>query len=327
MLGISVLIGAIFGGIHSGKKQVKSLAESKATGDAAMLALDRLRIKVQLVNALFVIFAVLSFIGAFRVSYFLIESFDMESIGYLPYVAAVILIVLFWIMKLPMNARYKDAFREQVVVKGLSSVLQSMDFRPGEKLDEAIIKASALFPKYDIYSGNDYLAAEYKGIHFTQSDVCLAEEYEETYTDRDGEIRTRVKTTTIFRGCFMVFDYDAISNEPVFVLPRGNKAQRDGILTELEPFNQEFSVTSKDATSAFRILTPPVLEGILQSKQRIGCPLALSFKDDKIYAALSNGDSFEVSAVGDTTLSEQRERVARDIETVLSMVETLYLKK
>jgi hypothetical protein len=328
MIGISLVVGAVFGGIQSGKRQAQSLAESKATGDPEILALDQQRIKVQLVNTLFVVFIAVGFVGAFGVSYLLIQSdVTNEFVLYLPYIGAVILIGLFWLAKWPMNLRYKEAFRQQIVAKGLESVLQNMDFRPGERLDEKLVVASGLFPKYDTYSGNDFLAAEYKGIRFTQSDVHLAEDREETYTDKNGDFQTRVKSVTIFRGRVMVFDYDAISNEPVFVRPKSQKPGQDSILTELDAFNQIFSVVSKDAASAFRILTPPVLEGILQARNKIGCPLALSFKDDKIYAALFNGDSFEASAVGDATLSEQRKRVASEIESVLGMVETLYLKK
>jgi hypothetical protein len=111
---------------------------------------------------------------------------------------AAILIGIFAIAKTPVNARYKDAFREQVVIKGLESVLQNMDFRPAECLDEAIIKASGLFRGYNTYNGNDFLAAEYKGIPFTQSDVHLAEEHEETYTDRDGDVYGWIEADTRF---------------------------------------------------------------------------------------------------------------------------------
>ncbi|HBS57893.1 MAG TPA: hypothetical protein DEA44_01350, partial [Firmicutes bacterium] len=117
----------------------------------------------------------------------------------------------------PVNARYKVVFKEQVVTKGLQSVLDNMDFQPEKKLDESLIKAAALFPRYDIYSGNDYLAADYHGRHFIQSDIHLQEEREETYRDDDDELQTRTVYVSVFRGRLVVFDYDTISNEPVAV--------------------------------------------------------------------------------------------------------------
>jgi|GEM_PF-6548656 hypothetical protein len=79
----------------------------------------------------------------------------------------------FWLAKVPVNARYKRAFKEEVVAKGLESVLSNMDFRAEEKLAEALVKESALFPHHDIYNGNDYLSAEYNGrISSSRTSIC-----------------------------------------------------------------------------------------------------------------------------------------------------------
>jgi hypothetical protein len=67
------------------------------------------------------------------------------------------------------------------------------------------------------------------------------------------------------------------------------------------------------------------LEGIVLARGKLGVPLYLSFKDDKLYIALANGDAFE-AAGGDATLSEQRKRVADEITAMLALVDTLYLK-
>ena len=55
----------------------------------------------------------------------------------------------------------------------MESVLGNLDFRSNEKLDEALVKASGLFPHYDIYNGNDYLEADYHDSHFIRSDIHL----------------------------------------------------------------------------------------------------------------------------------------------------------
>jgi hypothetical protein len=329
MLGIATLIGFLIGGAKSGVRQSQSLRESSESGDDELLSLDKLRLKVQIMNVLFVVFIIAVLAGGVV---FLFNAADMGiEVGQITvFIVGAIMLVLiavFWIAKAPMNRRYKEAFKEQVVVKGLESVLTNIDFRPSEKLDAAIVKGSQMFKYYNTYSGNDYLSAEYHGIRFTQSDVHLQEAEEETYTDDDGERHTRTKYTTIFHGTFMVFDYDAISNEPVLVLPRGGKPKDSEILTELDAFNRKFSIVCTDAASAFRILTPPVLEGIVLVSDKLGYQLSLSSRDDKIYAAIANGDSFEASARGDATLSEQRDRIAREIQTILDMIETLYLRK
>lgn len=326
MLGIAALIGVIIGGAKSGIKQHKSFKETAATGSAELMAVEKLRMKSQLLDFLFIIAVIALLVLGFFVLEPLFDAFgEVGFYGYL--ILAGIALVGFWIAKLPAKLRYRSAFKESVVKKGLESVFDNMDFRPNEKLDEAVVKSGALFGHYDIYSGNDYLSADYHGHHLIQSDIHLQEEQEETYIDDDGDLCTRTAYVTIFRGRLMVFDYDAISNEPVAVYDRRGKRPKnsEAIQTELDAFNRQFSIIAPSPAAALRILTPPVLEGIVLARGKLGVPLYLSFKDDKLYIALANGDAFE-AAGGDATLSEQRKRVADEITAMLALVDTLYLK-
>lgn len=323
MLGVSVLISTIISGI----RQRKSLQETAVTGSVQLMELEKLRMKSQGLDLLFFVTAIVLLILGFV---FLEDLYDaFGEAGFYGYVIlAGILLIVFWLAKLPVNMRYKRVFKEQVVATSLQSVLSNMDFKPEAKLDEATVKASALFPRYDIYNGNDYLAADYHGRHFIQSDVHLQEEREETYRDDDGELQTRTVYVTIFRGRLMVFDYDTISDEPIAVYDRyGSRPKNnESIQTELDAFNRKFTVIAPSPMAALRILTPPVLEGIVLASEKLSCPLYLSFRADKLYVALACGDGFE-AANGDVTLSEQRRRVTGEIKAMLDLVDTLYLKK
>jgi hypothetical protein len=258
--------------------------------------LEKLRLKSQVLDALLIITAVALVILGFFFAEDLYDAFG-EAGFYGYWVVAAIIFIGFWLAKVPVNQRYKNAFKEQVVAKELQSVLDNVDFQPANKLDESIIQAAALFPKYDIYNGNDYLAADYHGHHFIQSDVHLQEEREETYRDSDDELQTRIVCVSVFRGRLMVFDYDAISNEPVAVYDRcgGKPKSKEAIKTELDAFNRKFFISAPSPTAALRILTPPVLEGIMLAASKLGCPLNISFKDDKLYVALACADAFEAA--------------------------------
>lgn len=327
LLGAAALIGTLIGGTRSVQKQRQSFKETYATGSTELIALEKLRLKSQVLDALLLVTAVALVILGFFFGEDLYDAFG-EAGFYGYWVVAAIILIGFWLAKVPVNLRYKNAFKEQVVAKGLQSVLDNVDFQPANKLDESIIRAAALFPQYDIYSGNDYLAADYHGHHFVQSDVHLQEEREETYRDSDDELQTRTVYVSVFRGRLMVFDYDAISNELVAVYDRrgGKPKSSKAIQTELDAFNRKFSISAPSPTAALRILTPPVLEGIVLAAGKLGYPLDISFKDDKLYVALTCGDAFE-AAGGDITLSEQRRRVTGEIKTMLDFVDTLYLEK
>lgn len=326
MLGVASLIGLLVGGTLSGVKQRQSFRETIATGSPQLLELEKLRLKSQGLDLLFLITAIALLILGFVLLEDLYDAFGEAGFyGYM--ILAGLAILGFWLAKTPVRLRYKRMFKELVVTRELESVLDNLDFQPESKLDEALVKGAALFPHYDIYSGNDYLAADYHGRHFIQSDIHLQEEREETYRDDDGELQTRTVCVSVFRGRLVVFDYDAISNEPVAVYDRhgGRMKSTEAVQTELDAFNRRFYVSAPSPTAALRILTPAVLEGILLASDKLGYPLYLSFREDKLYVALSCGDMFE-AAGGDATLSEQRRRVTGDIKAMLDFVDTLYLK-
>ena len=327
MMGAAALIGVAIGGGVSAAKQRKSFKETAQTGSAELMVLEKLRIKSQVLDFLFILAVIGLIILGIAVASPLFDAFGEAGLyGYM--IIAGILLVAFLIAKAPVKKRYNDAFRELVVTKGLESVFDNLDFRPNEALDEAVVKASALFPRYDVYRGNDYLVADYSGRHFSQSDIHLQEERKETYRDSDGDMHTRTIYVTVFKGRLMVFNYDAISNEPVAVYDRqgGKPKGADLIQTELDAFNKRFYIIAPNPEAALRILTPPVLEGIVLAANKLKFPLYISFREDKLYVALANGDSFE-AADGDATLSEQRSKVTDEIKSMLDLVDNLYLKK
>jgi hypothetical protein len=125
----------------------------------------------------------------------------------------------------------------------------------------------------------------------------------------------------------MVFDFDALSNEPVFVIDKKMRPapKNDSLQTESVAFNERFWIQCEDPVSAFRMLTPQVIEGLVKSAQKALRPFSIAFKNDMLYIALSGGDSFEATVEGDATLIEQRQRIRDEILAMLGVVDSLYL--
>lgn len=327
MLGISLAVGSVIGIIISRRKQSQSLEEIIAAGSPELMEVENLRRKSQRLDLLFILTLAALIIPGMALVFPLSAAFGEFGPYVYLFLAAIVLIV-FAVLKAPANQRYKRAFKEQIVTKELEAVLDHVNFRPEESLKESQVRESGLFPVYNLFSGNDYVEADYKGHHFIQSDIRLQQEKEETYLDDEGDIQTRTVYETIFCGRLMIFEYDAISNEPVAVYDRqgGRRKSNEAVQTELDSFNQKFYVIAPSPTAALRILTPPVLESIVLASGKLGHPLFLSFRGDKLYVALANGDSFE-AAGGDVTLSEQRRRVTGEIRLLLELIDTLYLKR
>ena len=321
MLVIALGIGAIIGAVQGGRKQAASFRESRSTGSAELVALDRMRFRVQLLTFLFYVLLVV-FIIACIAAYI--------GAGVVALIACIVVcgaILVFYMRSLtPLQAKYQNVFKQEVVRKELEAFLTVHTYEPYGKLDEAIVRECRLFPPYDHYNGNDFLIATRGDRSFMFSDLKLVKESERTYTDSDGDIRTETVYTTVFCGRLIVFDYDAVSNEPVFVFNRGNsRPAADEILTELDAFNRKFRILSADTATAFSILTPQVLNGIVMASDKLNCPMSFSFINDKLYVAMAIGDTMEAVSVGDATLSEMRQRVRQDVQVILDLVDNVYL--
>jgi len=208
-----------------------------------------------------------------------------------------------------------------VVKSALEGIFTNVDFRIHDKLDVSIIKESALFPlkedKKIMLKGGNYLSASYNNRHFEQSDIEILEEGIENFY-------------SIFCGRLMVFNYDAISNEPVFVSDKRVKfaqfGESEAVQTELGIFNQKFNAYAKDAVSAFRILTPQVIEGILLAAENLKFPVALSFINNRMYFFIKSDESFVMTAMDDTTFADHLEKIKKEIQVKIDVVERLYLR-
>ena len=129
----------------------------------------------------------------------------------------------------------------------------------------------------------------------------------------------------VFSGTLMMMDFDAFSDEPVAVRRRSGKPGKNDILTESDAFNKLFRIDAKDAVSALRILTPPVLEGFINASEKLKCPLEAAFRNDKLYITLANGDTLEANETGTRTINEQRERIKTEMQDILSVVDNIYI--
>ena len=325
-LGIAVGIGAIIAAIQDKKRSDENKRELEAEGSRELIDLDRRRKRIQTATLLMkpltwilrIIAVIIMFIGGLTI--------NGEGVGDGGFVAAAVIgVILVGALSFYTDwkgKKYRRDFKELVARALLESILDNVDYRPAERFDDETIRASGLFDSCDTFSGGDYLIAEHKGRRFTQSDLCLQEEYEAR--DSDGDTVTRYRD--VFHGRLMMFDYDAVSNEPVSVRDKRVFKGKGTVETELYAFNERFRVIAQDSVAALRMLRPQVLEGIILAVDRIHHPVSLSFVQDKIFVAIHGLDSFEADTIGNANLTEQRRRVAGEIQAILDMVENLYFK-
>lgn len=312
---LSLLTTAILGIVRT-RVQFRALAEADADGTGE---LERKRIKAQTIGN---IIKLLEGLTSIACAVAFISGAAM--IGVAAVIALAVIALIYKVTIKPMVDDYKLSFKDAVVKPALEEFLSDLDYRPTESIPYPDILASRLFPAHTECSGNDLIKAKYRDLSFTQSNVTMLDEREVMGDPENGGVTTTEKVV-VFSGTLMMMDFDAFSDEPVAVRRRSGKPGKNDILTESDAFNKLFRIDAKDAVSALRILTPPVLEGFINASEKLKCPLEAAFRNDKLYITLANGDTLEANETGTRTINEQRERIKTEMQDILSVVDNIYI--
>lgn len=231
-------------------------------------------------------------------------------------------------------AAYKDAYKSYFVAASLAKVFSNIAYSHAAGLDPIVVRQ--VMTTADRYSSNDYMTATYKNINFTQADIHTEER--RTTVDGDGHIRTYY--VTIFKGRFLVFDFNRNFSTNLQVASRHfygaklkhseNQLKFERIKTESTEFNKKFRVFAEDGVDALYILDPAFMEKIQKLYTDCHHELLLTFMDKKVYIAIDDGkDSLEPPKNIRKPLDENTEiaKVQQDILTITNFVDSLNLDR
>lgn len=233
------------------------------------------------------------------------------------------------------NKQFAAAFKQSVVLDSLSSVFTDLTFEPALGISREEIRETEMMQTGDRFSSNDLISGQYNGVSFRQSDVHIENES----TDSEGH----TSYTTIFRGRWMVFDFNKTFVSDLQVVGRhfgANKRKGNGffglfaskekkmekIELENEAFNKQFTVYAHDTTEAFYLLPPHMMEAMLRLREGIGSPIMLLFFRGQLHVAVNNGkDAFEPSLFRAYDPAREAEAVLADTRVITSFVDEMRL--
>jgi hypothetical protein len=93
-------------------------------------------------------------------------------------------------------------------------------------------------------------------------------------------------------------------------------------------FEKEFKVLADDPVEAHYLLTPNIMEKLVQLKRKAGAPVYLSFKYDKLFIAIANGGQwFEPSLFKSLLSLDIFKSYIENLNLVLGIVEDLNLNR
>lgn len=260
--------------------------------------------------------------------------FLMPSLIMIPIILGII-ITVFSTAKL--KYQYKSTFKKIFVVKALESKFTDLVYDPDRGMPYETIAGTNMMYMGDRYHSEDYISAKYKDIKFEQADVHIEEEH--TSTDSDGHTTTTY--VTIFKGRWMIFDFNKTFKADVQISQKGfgnSKAKtftlfgkKDDVFKkvsmESESFNQKFNVYAQNEHDAFYIITPSLMARIEKLDEFNKGKLLLCFINNRLHIAIyDNKDSFEPESVFKEINEEEIiPRISKDIEMITQFVDELNL--
>ena len=239
---------------------------------------------------------------------------------------------IFVVLRSKISKEMKRCVSENVVRSVINSVFDNVFYDPFGRLSDAVIENTDLsFSSFNEISGSDYISGTYNGIGVEMSDVKL-EQVTRVHT-KNGTQETR---TTIFEGPWMICDFGKELSADLLLVEReglGKKFSKSGIKTESEEFNKNFRIESDNEHDAFYILTPHMMEYILQMDEKGQGRTRMRFmRGGKVHIAINSGrNSFELSGTNVDlaflkSKFESELRYITDIIDELRLQDTMYKK-
>ena len=224
-------------------------------------------------------------------------------------------------------------FKKYFVQSALKTVFTDLTYHPEQGMPRDVIASTKMMYMGDRYTSNDYISGRYKDIGFRQADVHIEEEREST--DSDGN--TTTYWVTIFRGRWMIFDFNKTFKADLQVCQKffgnnkisnwGNDTKFEKVKLESVDFNKRFNVYAQSDHEAFYLLTPQIMEKIIKLDDMNQGRLLLCFIDNKLHIGLYDGkDSFEHAPIFKQINEEQvRNNNSNDIKKITMFIDELDL--
>ena len=215
-----------------------------------------------------------------------------------------------------------DAFQKAInryVAPGvLANVFDHVDSYDGEGTVELdCITSSHLVPGFDAWGGSQLVRAKHNGVDVEMCNITL----QESHTDNDDN----VTYSTVFDGPWINCNLGIPLAAPVYIIARRiGMRPSNNIETDHEEFNRNFFTFCSDSATAFRFLTPQVMEALLKVRNLSGGKVSIAaLPDGQILIAIDSRRKLLYARDPHESLDTVRDRMENELQTPLMIVDML----
>ena len=220
---------------------------------------------------------------------------------------------------------YTQEFKERVIEPLIHFIDRDLRYVEDMHISESKFINSRLFTSTpDKIEGNDYIAGMIDGVKIELSDMHAQK--------RDKDSKGRSSWRTIFRGLFIITEFNKNFSGKTVVLPdsaqnsfgdlignwlQSHNINRDELIKMDDPeFEREFVVYGSDQIEARYILSHSLMKRLLGFKRKSGHKVYVSFVYNNVYIAIEYGKDLFEPSVFNTLL---------DYKVAMDYLQTLHL--
>ena len=230
--------------------------------------------------------------------------------------------------------KYKKSFKVGIIEQIIHAIDPNLIYDASKAVNRAHFKQSELFKtSWNEYKGDDYVQGMVGKTSLEFSEINV----QSVTTDSEG----RRQASTVFKGLFLVADFNKSFQGKTFVLPdtaekylgsigsmlqSWNAARGELIKMEDVAFEKEFVVYGDDQIEARYILSTSLMERILAYKKKSNRPVYLSFIGSNVHVAISYKKSLFEPRIFRSLLSfKPIQEYFEDLSLAIDLVEDLNL--
>jgi hypothetical protein len=239
------------------------------------------------------------------------------------FVGAIVAIAKFAVPGVTAYLNYRARFKRDIVAEIFKTVSPGAVYAPDRYISEAIFDAGGLFVTRGSFKGDDLVRGH---IGRTPFEAC---ELQREYTEGSGKDST---TRVVFHGLFFHLDFNKVVHGRTIVQPAGAPGWRLGLRRDLarvaleDPeFEQQFEAFSTNQVEARYILTPLLMQRIVEIGRKTGKPIFLGFAGSSAYVGVDYGRALFEPSIATSTSFESLVEMADHFRLAELIVQELDL--
>jgi len=231
---------------------------------------------------------------------------------------------------------YRSYFKQNVVREIVKMINPDWQYDANGRISETDYKSSQLFStRLDSYEGDDLVRGVIEKTDFVFSE--LHTQYKTTSKSSDG--KTETNWHTVFKGLFAHAEFNKEIKGRTFVLPEWaqkdinktgfnlSSAQKPKLVKLENPeFEKIFKVYGTDQIESRYVLTPTMMEAMVNIHKKYGRRVYFSFIGSRVYVAMSfNEDLFEPRIIRSGVRFEDMEQMNEQFKLIQVLIQEMNL--